>query len=79
MINLLNGLDGFQSFDHLYSFDMKKNFRNFVKSGLIIQDKPERVNMKFQTFDFKFAIHYIDRSIFNDAILIIRNFYGFRF
>ena len=79
MISLMSGLDDFQSFDHLLSFDINKNFGHFIKASLVIKDKPERVNMKFQSFDFKFAIHYIDRSIFNDAILLVRNFYGFRF
>ena len=79
MISLLNGLDDFQSFDHLLSFDIKQNYNNFIKSSFVIKDKPERVNMKFQSFDYKFALHYIDRSIFNDAIILIRNFYGYRF
>ena len=79
MISLLNGLDDFQSFDHLFSFDIKQNFSSFIKSSQVIKDKPERVNMKFQSFDYKFALHYIDRSIFNDAIILIRNFYGYRF
>ena len=79
MISLMSGLDNFQSFDHLLSFDMNNNFSNFIKASLVIKDKPERVHMKFETYDYKFAIHFIDRSIFNDAILLIRNFYGFRF
>ena len=61
------------------SLELSNNFKQIIQSSNVIQDKPERVNMKFETFDCKFSIHFIDQTIFQDAIILIRKFYGYRY
>ena len=61
------------------SFAIEKNFDQVIKASKVIRDKPERVNIKFETFDNKFSIHFIDSSIFKDAVTLIRMFYGYKY
>ena len=71
-------LDGPPIFDHISSFDIGNNFGRLMIASKIISSKPNRVSMKFETYDHKFQIQYIDSDIFKDAILLIRTFYTYR-
>ena len=47
-------LDGNPNFDHISSFNLRNNFERLLIASEIISSKPNRLSMKFETFDHKF-------------------------
>jgi hypothetical protein len=62
--------------NNLLSFDISSNFERLLISSKVVSSKPKRVCMKFETFDYNFAIHYIDESF--DAESLINSYYTFK-
>jgi len=71
-------LDGESEYEHIKSFDIKKNFERIIIASKKISSKPSRISIKFETFDHRFQIQYMDKAIFQDAISLIRSFYTYR-
>ena len=44
----------------------------------IMSLKPSRLSMKFETFDHKFQIQFMNKAIFQDAIGLFKSFYAYR-
>jgi hypothetical protein len=51
-------------FEYMRSFSIRDNFNHIIKAAECIQDKPDRIDMKFETFDRKFTICFVDKSTF---------------
>ena len=60
------------------SFDIYDNFESFVKASKIIKDKPSRINMKFETFDYRFSICFADHNAFESICKLVNNYYEYR-
>lgn len=75
--NLLVGMDSYQSkifysmrmmvygedniFSHVTSFHLAKNFKSIIKASNRIMSKPDRHDLKFETFDRNFLLTFTDR------------------
>ena len=78
--NLLIGMDSYQSkifyqmrmavygedniFNHMTSFNLAKNFKSILKATNRIMSKPDRHDLKFETFDKNFLLTFTDRQTF---------------
>lgn len=51
-------------FDYMHSFNISKNYDQLLKAGKLIIDKPDAINIKFETFDRKFSICFADDTVF---------------
>jgi len=67
-----------KKFEYFASFNIQNNYKQYIKACSIIKDKPNRINMKFETFDRKFSICFVDSAKFEGICKLIYNYYEFR-
>jgi hypothetical protein len=62
-----------KQWDYVKSFDMVRNYSQIIEAAKIIKDKPSRVFMKFETFDHKFSICFVESKNFSMLCGLIKN------
>lgn len=63
---------------HLKSLDIGANYEQIIKAISVMETKPDRVNMKFESFDHKFQICFADKNNFQGMCKLIHKYYYFK-
>jgi hypothetical protein len=63
---------------YMQSFNIGSNYGQILEAAKIIRDKPNRILMKFETFDHKFSVCFVDNSKFMGLCELIKNYYNYR-
>ena len=53
------------------SFDIAENFSQILECCKVIRTKPDQVNIKFETHDYKYLVCFVQNHKFNDMCKMI--------
>ena len=65
-------------FEHYPSFNIKKNYNQIMHASKLIIQKPERIEMKFETYDHKFQITIIEKRHFKKLLVFTMRYAEFK-